>query len=88
MYFDDVRFYFANRWCGELRAIDEFNDENYMRKIDEDRSLADRPSKLDPWYKSMYVCHILDHEVRNKTRERTGLSIQDHYDYMKASSLY
>jgi len=88
MYFDDVRFYFANRWCGELRAIEEFNDENYMRKIDEDRSLADRPSKLDPWYRSMYVCHILDHEVRNKPRDRTGLSIQDHYEYMKSSSLY
>ena len=88
MYFDDVRFFFANRWCGELLAIEEFNKEHEMRKIDEDRSLADRPSKSDPWYRSMFVCHVLDHEVRCKPRDRRGLSIQDHYEFMKASSLF
>jgi hypothetical protein len=88
MYCDDVRFFFANRWCGELLAIDEFNQENTMRKIDEDRSLGERPSKVDSWYKSMFVCHILDHETRCKPRKRDGLSIQDHYAFMKASSLF
>jgi|SRR5580704_1072818 hypothetical protein len=88
MYFDDVRFFFANRWCGELRAIEEFNEENSMRKIDEDRSLGHRPSRNDPWYGSMFVGHILDHETRRKPRSREGLSIQEHYSFMKASSLF
>jgi hypothetical protein len=88
MYCDDVRFFFANRWCGELLAIAEFNEENSLRKIDEDRSLGDRPSRSDPWYRSMFVCHVLDHETRCKPRSRSGLSIQDHYDFMKASSLF
>jgi hypothetical protein len=88
VYCDDVRFFFANRWCGELLAIEEFNQENSMRKIDQDRSLGDRPSSSDPWHKSMFVCHVLDHEVRCKPRKREGLSIQQHYCFMKASSLF
>jgi len=88
IYCDDVSFFFANRWCGELRAIDEFNEENQFRKIDQDRSLGSRPSKGDSWYQSMFVGHILDHEVRSKPRQRSGLSIQDHYSFMKASGLF
>jgi hypothetical protein len=88
MYCDDVGFFFANRWCGELLAIDEFNEENSMRKIDTDRSLSHRATRSEPWYPSMFVCHILDHETRCKPRKRDGLSIQDHYAFMKASSLF
>jgi hypothetical protein len=88
VYCDDVRFFFANRWCGELRAIEEFNEDNLMRKIDQDRSLGDRPCRTDSWYPSMFVCHILDHETRRKPRKRDGLSIQEHYAFMKASSLF
>jgi hypothetical protein len=89
VYCDDVSFFFANRWCGELLAIEEFNQENSLRKIDRDRSLpGPRPSLADSWYQSMFVGHILDHEIRSKPRERTGLSIQDHYAFMKASSLF
>ena len=70
-------------------AIEEFNQENSLRKIDQDRSLpGPRPSLADSWYRSMFVGHILDHEIRSKPRERTGLSIQDHYAFMKASSLF
>lgn len=89
IYCDDVSFFFANRWCGELLAIDEFNAENAMRKIDHDHSLPGvRPSTSDPWYKSMFVGHILDHELRRAPRKRSGLSIQDHYSFMKAASLF
>ncbi|HWE53389.1 MAG TPA: hypothetical protein VG273_26585 [Bryobacteraceae bacterium] len=89
VYCDDVSFFFANRWCGELLAIDEFNAENAMRKIDHDHSLPGiRPSTSDAWYKSMFVAHILDHEIRRKPQRRTGLSIQDHYAFMKAASLF
>ena len=34
MYFDDVTFFFANEWSGELLAINEFNDQHKTRKID------------------------------------------------------
>jgi hypothetical protein len=89
IYCDDVSFFFANRWCGELLAIEEFNQENSMRKIDQDRSLPGvRPSSNDAWYKAMFVGHILDHEIRRKPRQRSGLSIQDHYSFMKAASLF
>jgi hypothetical protein len=89
IYCDDVSFFFANRWCGELLAIEEFNAENSMRKIDQDRSLpGPRPPQADAWYRCMFVCHILDHAVRCKPRQRSGLSIEDHYSFMKASSLF
>jgi hypothetical protein len=89
IYCDDVSFFFANRFCGELLAIEEFNRENAMRKIDQDRSLpGSRPNLMETWYPSMFVGHVLDHEVRQKPRQRGGLSIQDHYAFMKASSLF
>ena len=54
MYFDDVGFFFANAWAGELAAISEFNVENQFRKIDHDRSLpGHRPIKAEAWYPAM-----------------------------------
>jgi hypothetical protein len=89
LYCDDVRSFFSNRWCGELRAIEEFNQEHELRKIDRDRSLpGGRPIATEAWYESMFICHVLDHEIRSKPRKRSGLSIQDHYSFMKASSLF
>jgi hypothetical protein len=89
IYCDDVRFFFANRWCGELRAIEEFNDENLLRKIDQDRSFpGHRPALDHGWYESMFVCHVLDHEVRTSPKQRSGLSLQEHYELMKQCSLF
>jgi hypothetical protein len=62
IYFDDVGHFFANRWCGELAAIEEFNAKNKMRKIDRDRSQRHPAAR---WFQGMYVCHILDHPFRN-----------------------
>jgi hypothetical protein len=89
LYCDDVQFFFANRWCGELAAIEEFNEENALRKIDVDRSLpGHRPILHTAWYGAMFVCHVLDHESRQRPRERTGLSLKDHYALMKEYSLF
>jgi hypothetical protein len=89
IYCDDTQFFFANRWCGELRAIEEFNEEHALRKIDEDRSLPGRrPDRTAAWYRAMFVCHVLDHEARNKPRVREGLSIEEHGNFMKESSLF
>ena len=88
MYFDDVSFFFANEWAGELAAIDEFNRENEFRKISRDKSLPGRrQQRADSWYSSMYVCHVLDHQGRQRPRERQKLTIDEHYDFMSARFL-
>jgi len=81
MYFDDVGSFFSNQWCGELVAIEEFNQENSLRKIDNDRSLRYRPVPYMPWYDHMYVLHVLDHPIRNRGIERNALSLEEHYAY-------
>jgi hypothetical protein len=89
MYFDDVGFFFANEWAGELAAILEFNQENEKRKIGRDRSLPGRrPMKADGWYSAMYVCHVLDHETRQKPRDRQQLTIGAHNEFMTTRFLY
>jgi hypothetical protein len=88
MYFDDVGFFFANRWCGELAAIEEFNAENNARKIDHDRSLPGlRSSRSEGWYSNMFACHILDHPARQTPRERNSLDIDEHLRFIESYSL-
>jgi hypothetical protein len=86
MYFDDVRFFFANKWCGELAAIEEFNSSSEFRKIDIDRSVSMRPAQS--WHPSMYACHILDHPSRQRSRSRTELTIGDHAKLMISQHLF
>lgn len=89
MYFDDVSFFFANDWAGELAAIAEFNQEQTTRKIGRDRSLpGHRPVKAEGWYSAMYVCHIMDHVARQTTVDRPKLTIQDHADFMRSRFLF
>lgn len=89
MYFDDVSFFFANEWAGELAAISEFNEEHSLRKIGRDRSLpGHRPAKVEDWHSNMYVCHVLDHEARQKPREREELAIGAHADFMASRFLF
>jgi hypothetical protein len=87
MYFDDVRFFFANKWAGELAAIAEFNDEHELRKIDHDRSLPGLRASAAPWHASMYVCHILDHDARQTSQRRHELPIGAHFDFMASQFL-
>jgi hypothetical protein len=88
LYFDDVAFFFANEWCGELAAISEFNAQNGMRKIGIDRSLPGRRPASEAWYSHMYVCHVLDHDLRQKPRNRHELTLNKHCDFVNASHLY
>ena len=67
VYLDDVSTYFSNRWCGELAAVDEFNAENKLRKIDVDRTLPGHRTDRDRiWFERMYVCHVLDNAARSR----------------------
>lgn len=89
IYFDDIGFFFANEWAGELAAISEFNEKYEFRKIGCDRSLPERrPVQCASWYNKMYVCHVLDHEVRQTSRDRQRLAIRDHAQYMAAQYLF
>jgi hypothetical protein len=89
MYFDDVSFFFANRWAGELAAIEEFNVEHDLRKIDLDRSLpGSRRTSSSAWYRNMYACHVLDHDGRQRVRQRAELPIGAHHQFMSSQFLY
>ena len=71
VYLDDITTYFGNRWCGELAAVHDFNDAQELRKIDKDYTLpGHRPHKRLRWYESMFVAHILDHDLRTRVRTR------------------
>jgi len=88
-YFDDVGFFFANEWCGELSAIREFNEANELRKLDHDRTVFQRQRHLgQPMEKHMYVAHVLDHPARQEPRSREGLAIMDHHEFMQSHFLY
>jgi hypothetical protein len=82
-YFDDVTSYFSNFACGELCAIAEHNESHRMRPIDVDRSLPKaRPDRTAGWYQSMYVCHILDHPLRQASMPRHSLNLLEHLHHM------
>ena len=84
-YFDDILFYFANEACGELAAIAEHNAAVPHRPIQSDRSLPGwRPDGYAPWYRAMYVAHILDHASRTTPRERRTLSLDEHLAFVGA----
>lgn len=73
VYLDDVSTFFSNRWCGELAAVDEFNVENALRKIDVDRTLpGSRTDRGSIWHNRMYVCHVLDHDARTRVDANRG----------------
>lgn len=86
-YLDDVGSYFSNFVCGELGAVNEHNQAHPSRPIDMDRSLPGRrPDAVANWYRSMHVCHILDHPARMQPRPRGALSLKDHLGFMAALS--
>lgn len=61
MYFDDLDFVFNHRFAGEWLAIDEFNQENPLVKIDAWHGIQkDRVFRDEPWLDSMFVAHDLE----------------------------
>lgn len=67
VYCDDTFLEVHNSWCGELLAINEFNDENAMRKIERYRFFENfRIFKNAIWVKQMFQLHVLDHPTRNR----------------------
>jgi len=76
-YFDDLYDERHNSWCGELLAIQEFNSEHPLRKIERFVLLENRRLfRGAPWLKHMFNLHVLDHPSRraeNLTRPKISL---------------
>ena len=65
IYFDDIRHEINNPWCGELLAIQEFNETHTMRRISPFNFLRNiRIKKKAPWIDQIYVLNVLDHPSR------------------------
>lgn len=79
LYADDVVYPSNNRWCGELLAIDEFNEGHAARKIDRWHFLpAFRLIKNARWLHQVYFVHVLDHARRQPGAGRIGDSFFQH----------
>lgn len=66
VYLDDISTEYANPWCGELLAVNEFNDENEFRKISPFSALRpNRVIKHASWIDRMFTAHVLDHPLRS-----------------------
>jgi hypothetical protein len=64
---DDIHHERHNSWCGELLAIDEFNREQPLRKIEHHAFLAQsRLFRRASWIPQMFYLHVLDHPGRRK----------------------
>ena len=65
-YFDDIYNIDHNPYCGELLAINEFNQKNELRKISQATLLTNtRIFRRSPWTRQIYLTHIFDHESRS-----------------------
>jgi len=81
MYFDDVDLSRVHRHCGELLAIDEFNERERDVKIDVWRGLkTHRPFPEDAWLDKMFMAHdlaaISQCVLRREPLSRPGLPYQ------------
>lgn len=64
-YFDDTvgpHFEMHSRWLGELRAIEEFNSGETVRKLDRIHGLAAKFNyRVESWVEGIYVLHDFGH---------------------------
>lgn len=71
VYLDDVTLKTTSRFCGELLAVDEFNDAHIMRKIAPFPVLRARRLFKNPiWIDQMFAAQIHDHPVRSANAKR------------------
>jgi hypothetical protein len=80
LYLDDITFANHNRWCGELLAVEEFNERNEWRKIERYRFLAhERLFRRSMWIDQIYNLHVLDHPRRSLPEARPPRAIDNPY---------
>jgi hypothetical protein len=65
VYLDDIALDPHNHYCGELLAVNEFNAENQLRKIEPHAFLENRRIfRKALWVKQIFFLHVLDHPSR------------------------
>jgi hypothetical protein len=80
LYLDDITFPSHNRWCGELLAVEEFNQRNRSRKIERYSFLAhERLFRRSMWIDQIYNLHVLDHPRRSAPQDRPPRVIDNPY---------
>lgn len=63
LYFDDINDLLTNnQWCGEMLAINEFNQKSSLRKLEELRIRQNHPPA--GWHDHIYGFHVFDHPIR------------------------
>jgi hypothetical protein len=73
IYLDDLEDESHNRYCGELAAVREFNDDNELRKIDRNVFLRGyRILRNARWIDHMFTLHVFDHPTRETQRQSRG----------------
>ena len=66
LYFDDIQLWMHNQWCGELLAINDFNDAHQWRKIDRANYIKNsRVYRNAHWLDQIFTLHVLDHPARH-----------------------
>ena len=76
VYLDDLEDESHNSYCGELLAVNEFNSDQTMRKIERHHFLRSyRIFKNARWIDHIFVCHVLDHATRNLLRQGRAAAV-------------
>jgi hypothetical protein len=66
VYLDDVEHPSHNSWCGERRAVLEFNEAHDLRKMEQHAFLRSyRIFRNARWIDHMLTVHVLDHPSRS-----------------------
>jgi hypothetical protein len=74
LYFDDISFFGASAYAGELLAIKEFNSEQGMVKIDPWPALRfNRPFQERRWLTKMYIANDMERVAKLATVPRKPL---------------
>lgn len=87
VYLDDIASYACSDWTGEMLAVNEFNDEQAIRRIAPFTLLRSRRIfKNTQWIDRMFACHIHDHRVRSPGSPRAkGKFIPNEYIGMSSA---
>jgi hypothetical protein len=71
IYLDDIVLPSHSRFTGELLAVEQFNQMDSIRKIDEYRFLrSQRIFKQPSWIDQMFLLHVFDHPIMKTAGKR------------------
>jgi hypothetical protein len=84
LYFDDIYDERHNTSCGELLAIEEFNQAHKLRRIEQFRLLENsRIFRRADWIKRIYFLQVLDHPTRCTRSRETAPKVWHRNPYIE-----